>query len=217
MEPSKLFKLVIVPAMFDTAFMVSITFIIATIIGFTVAILMVCCDENGLTPHPVIYKLLDSIVNLLRSFPFIILIVAIIPITRILVGTSIGKVAAVVPLIFASAPFIARLFEGVLKEVDPNVIEAARSFGATNIQIVFKVMVKEAIPSIVLILTLAIISILGLSAMAGAVGGGGLGAVAITYGYQSFDNFAMYSTVIILVVVVQAIQWIGNMLYKMLL
>ena len=217
MEPSKLFQMVIIPAFFDTTFMVAITFVIATVIGFAVAVFMVCCDENGLTPHPLVYKLLDSIVNLLRSFPFIILIVAIIPITRMVVGTSIGKVAAIVPLVFASAPFIARLFEGVLKEVDPNVIEAARSFGATNIQIIFKVMVKEAIPSIVLILTLAMISILGLSAMAGVVGGGGLGAVAITYGYQSFDNFAMYSTVVILVVVVQVIQWIGNMLYKTLL
>ncbi|MFH0995116.1 MAG: methionine ABC transporter permease [Pseudomonadota bacterium] len=217
MEPVKLFKMVIVPAVFNTMFMVSVTFIIAAGIGFVVAVLMVCCDDNGLTPHPLVYKVLDSIVNLLRSFPFIILIVAMIPITRMIVGTSIGKVAAIVPLVFASAPFIARLLETILKEVDFSVIEAARSFGATNIQIIFKVMVKEAIPSIVLNLTLAIISILGLSAMAGAVGGGGLGAVAIIYGYQSFDNFAMYSTVMILIILVQIIQWIGKFLYKMLL
>ncbi len=217
MEPATLFKMVIVPAILNTMFMVSVTFIIATSIGFAVAVIMVCCDDNGLTPHPVVHKTLDSIVNLLRSFPFIILIVAMIPITRIIVGTSIGKVAAIVPLVFASAPFIARLFETIFKEVDLSVIEAARSFGATNIQIIFKVMVKEAIPSIVLNLTLAIISILGLSAMAGAVGGGGLGAVAIIYGYQSFDDFAMYSTVMILIIAVALIQGIGKLLYKKLL
>lgn len=216
MEPAKLINLVIIPAFFNTIFMVSVTFVIAVAIGFVIAVLMVCCDKNGLTPHPVVYKALDSIVNVLRSFPFIVLIVAMIPVTRMIVGTSIGKVAAIVPLVFAAAPFIARLLETILKEVDVNIIEAARSFGATNTQIIFRVMVKESIPSIVLNLTVAIISILGFSAMAGAVGGGGLGAVAIIYGYQSFDNFAMYSTVAILIVLVQIIQWTGKLLYKML-
>ncbi len=208
---------VIIPAFFDTTFMVICTFVISTIIGFVLAILMVSCDEYGLSPNPSVYKVLNVIVNVLRSFPFIILIVAMIPITRLIVGTSIGRVAAIVPLVFASAPFIARLVETSLKEVNAGVIEAAQSFGATNKQIIFKVMIKEAIPSIVLNLTLAIITILGLSAMAGTVGGGGLGSVAIIYGYQSFNQFAMYFTVAILIVVVQILQYIGNWLYKKLL
>lgn len=217
LEPSKMLSRVIVPALFDTLFMVFFVFVISTIIGFALSILLTCCDKNGLAPNSTAYKTLNTVVNILRSFPFIILIVAMIPITRLIVGTSIGKVAAIVPLVFAAAPFIARLIETCLKEVDVSLIEAAKSFGATNMQIVFKVMVKESIPSIILNLTLAIISILGLSAMAGAVGGGGLGAVAIIYGYQSFNNFALYTTVVILIIIVQIVQWIGNTLHKKLL
>ena len=159
---------------------------------------------------------MSAIINVLRSVPFIILAVAIIPFTRIIVGTSVGENAAIVPLTIASSPFIARLIESSLKEVNPSLIEAAKSFGASNSQIIFKVMIKEAIPSIVSNLTLATITILGLTAMAGAVGAGGLGAVGLTYGYQSFNDTIMYSTVFLLMLVVGIIQVLGNLMYKKL-
>ena len=159
---------------------------------------------------------LGLIVNILRSFPFMILIVAMIPITRMIVGTSIGETAAIVPITVGSAPFIARLIESSLDEVDKGLIEAARSFGATNTQIIFKVMVKEATPSIITGITLSAITILGYTAMAGAVGAGGLGNVALMYGYQQFDKNVMIFTVVSLVVVVQIIQGLGDFLYKKL-
>ena len=153
---------------------------------------------------------------MLRSFPFIILIVAIIPFTRAIVGTSIGETAAIVPLTIAAAPFVARIIEGALKEVDPGVIEAAKSFGASNTQIIFKVMIKEAVPSIISGLTLTVISIIGYSAMAGSVGAGGIGKLAISYGFQRFNTEVMIVTVVILIIIVQALQSLGNYLYKKL-
>ena len=156
------------------------------------------------------------IVNIFRSFPFIILIVALIPFTRAIVGTSIGVEAAVVPITIGAAPFIARVIEGALNEVDKGLIEAAKSFGATKRQIVFKVMIKEAMPSIISGITLSVISILGYTAMAGAVGAGGLGNVALTYGHQRFDTVVMVYTVITLVIIVQIIQGLGNLAYKKL-
>ena len=172
--------------------------------------------EDGLRPNKIIYKVLDVIINILRSFPFIILMVFIIPLTRAIVGTSIGKEAAIVPLTFAAAPFVARIIESSLREVDKGVIEAAKSFGASDFQIIFKVMLKEAVPSIVSGLTLTIISIIGYSAMAGTVGGGGLGYLAVSYGYQRFQKDVMIVTVIILIIIVQALQMLGNYLYKKL-
>ena len=151
-----------------------------------------------------------------RSFPFIILIVALIPFTRAIVGTSIGVEAAVVPITIGAAPFIARVIEGALNEVDKGLIEAAKSFGATKRQIVFKVMIKEAMPSIISGITLSVISILGYTAMAGAVGAGGLGNVALTYGHQRFDTAVMVYTVITLAIIVQIIQGLGNLAYKKL-
>ena len=156
------------------------------------------------------------IVNVFRSFPFIILIVAISSFTRLVVGTSIGNTAALVPITVGTAPFMARLIESSLNEVDKGLIEAAKSFGATNVQIIFKVMVKESVPSIVLGVTLTIISVLGYTAIAGAVGAGGLGNVAIVYGYQQFDKNVMLFTVIALVILVQIIQNLGDFLYKKL-
>lgn len=156
------------------------------------------------------------IVNIFRSFPFIILIVAISSFTRLVVGTSIGNTAALVPITVGTAPFIARLIESSLNEVDKGLIEAAKSFGATNVQIIFKVMVKESVPSIVLGVTLTIISVLGYTAIAGAVGAGGLGNVAIVYGYQQFDKNVMFFTVVALVILVQIIQNLGDFLYKKL-
>ena len=196
--------------------MVGISTILATLIGFILAIVLVVTDEGGLKPNKIINSILGFIVNTLRSFPFIILVVAIIPLTRAIVGKSIGETAALVPLTIGAAPFIARVIEGALKEVDKGLIEAAKSFGASDFQIIFKVMVKEAMPSIISGITLSIISIIGYSAMAGAVGAGGVGAVALTYGYQRFDNAVMIYTVITLIIIVQLLQGAGNLAYRKL-
>lgn len=190
--------------------------IFSVILGFILAVILTISAEDGLRPNKIIYKVLDVIINILRSFPFIILMVFIIPLTRAIVGTSIGKEAAIVPLTFAAAPFVARIIESSLREVDKGVIEAAKSFGASDFQIIFKVMLKEAVPSIVSGLTLTIISIIGYSAMAGTVGGGGLGYLAVSYGYQRFQKDVMIVTVIILIIIVQALQMLGNYLYKKL-
>ncbi|GAE02035.1 methionine ABC transporter permease [Clostridium botulinum B str. Osaka05] len=215
-EITTLIKQIILPSLWETIYMIIIATILSAVIGFILAIVLVITDEKGIKPNKIIYGILSAIINVLRSVPFIILAVAIIPFTRSVVGTSIGKDAAIVPLIIASAPFIARLIESSLKEVNPSLIEAAKSFGASNVQIIFKVMVKEAIPSINLNLTLATITILGLTAMAGAVGAGGLGAVGLTYGYQSFNDTIMYTTLVLLVIIVGIIQFAGNIIYKKL-
>lgn len=210
------FKDVLLEAIEKTLYMVGFTTVLATLIGFLLAIILVVTDKDGLRPNKIIYSILDFVINIFRSFPFIILIVAIIPFTRFIVGKSIGETAALVPLTIGASPFIARVIEGALKEVDKGLIEAAKSFGASDLQIIFKVMVKEALPSIASGVTLSIISIIGYTAMAGAVGAGGLGAVALTYGYQRFDTKVMIYTVITLIVLVQFIQSIGNLAYKKL-
>ena len=158
---------ILIEALGQTIYMVGISTILATLIGFILAIVLVVTDDGGLKPNKIINSILGFIVNTLRSFPFIILVVAIIPLTRAIVGKSIGETAALVPLTIGAAPFIARVIEGALKEVDKGLIEAAKSFGASNFQIIFKVMVKEAMPSIISGITLSIISIIGYSAMAG--------------------------------------------------
>ncbi|WP_294389111.1 methionine ABC transporter permease [uncultured Clostridium sp.] len=207
---------ILIEALGQTIYMVGISTILATLIGFILAIVLVVTDEGGLKPNKIINSILGFVVNTLRSFPFIILVVAIIPLTRAIVGKSIGETAALVPLTIGAAPFIARVIEGALKEVDKGLIEAAKSFGASDFQIIFKVMVKEAMPSIISGITLSIISIIGYSAMAGAVGAGGVGAVALTYGYQRFDNAVMIYTVITLIIIVQLLQGAGNLAYKKL-
>ena len=213
---STFFTDILIEALGQTIYMVGISTILATLIGFILAIVLVVTDEGGLKPNKIINSILGFIVNTLRSFPFIILVVAIIPLTRAIVGKSIGETAALVPLTIGAAPFIARVIEGALKEVDKGLIEAAKSFGASDFQIIFKVMVKEAMPSIISGITLSIISIIGYSAMAGAVGAGGVGAVALTYGYQRFDNAVMIYTVITLIIIVQLLQGAGNLAYRKL-
>ncbi|GIM30448.1 methionine ABC transporter permease [Clostridium polyendosporum] len=210
------FKEILLKELGITLYMVGISTLLSTIIGFILAIILIITDKNGLRPNKIIYKSLDFVINTLRSFPFIILIVVLIPLTRFIVGKSIGEVAALVPLTIGAAPFIARIIEGSLKEVDKGLIEAAKSFGASDYQIIFKVMIKEAMPSIVSGITLSIISILGYTAMAGAVGAGGLGKVAIAYGYQRFDNNVILYTSITLVVLVQLLQSAGDYAYKKL-
>jgi len=207
---------ILIEALGETIYMVGISTILATLIGFILAIVLVVTNDGGLKPNKIINSILGFVVNTLRSFPFIILVVAIIPLTRAIVGKSIGETAALVPLTIGAAPFIARVIEGALKEVDKGLIEAAKSFGASDFQIIFKVMVKEAMPSIISGITLSIISIIGYSAMAGAVGAGGVGAVALTYGYQRFDNAVMTYTVITLILIVQLLQGAGNLAYRKL-
>ncbi len=215
-EISRLLLQIVIPELGRTLFMVSVSTLLATLLGTLLAIILILTYKNGLKPNPYLYQCLDTLINIVRSFPFIILIVAIIPFTRAIIGTSIGEKAALVPLTLAGAPFIARIIEGSLREVDKDLIEAAKSFGASKRQIIFKIMLPEALPSIISGITLAVIAILGCTAMAGAVGAGGLGAVAITYGYANFDNTVMYGTVFVLILLVQLLQAAGNFFYKLL-
>ena len=207
---------IVLDALKETLIMVFTSTIFAVILEFIPAILLTVTANDGLKPNKIIYNILDFIVNTLRSFPFVILMVIIVPLTRFIVGKSIGTTAAIVPLTIAAAPFVARVIESSLREVDKGVIEAAKAFGASNFQIIFKVMLKEAIPSIMSGITLTIISIVGYSAMAGAIGGGGLGDVAIRYGYQRFQTDVMVVTCIILIIVVQLLQFLGNYFYNKL-
>ncbi len=212
----KYFKGIIAPSISVTLKMLGFTMLFAFVLGFILAIALVITRPDGLRPNKKVYKVLDFIVNSVRSFPIIILIVAISPVTRMIVGTTIGEKAAILPLTIAATPFLAKILENAFIQVDKQLIEAARSFGASDTQIIFRVMLKEAIPSIVSGTTLATITYLACTTMAGAVGAGGLGAVALNYGYQSFNNTVLYTSVLILFLMVQLIQWTGDWLYKKL-
>lgn len=179
------------------------------LLGLPVGILLAVTDRDGIHPNAVIYKIFDVIVNILRSIPFLILLILLIPFTRALVGKSYGPTATIVPLVIAAAPFIARMVESSLKEVDAGVVEAARSMGADNFTIITKVLLVEARTSLVVGSTIALGTILGYSAMAGSVGGGGLGDIAIRYGYYRYETDIMVVTVILLIVLVQIFQTIG--------
>lgn len=207
---------ILIKAFGESIYMVSFSTLFSLILGFIVAILLILTAPDGLKPNKTIYSVLDAVINILRSFPFIILIVSIAPLTKLIAGKSIGQTAAIVPLTIAAAPFVARVIESALKEVDKGVVEAAKSFGASNTQIIFKVMLKEAVPSIISGLTLTVISIIGYSAMAGTVGAGGLGDLAVRYGYQRYQTDIMIVTVIILIIIVQVLQSLGNYFYKKL-
>ena len=198
----------------ETLYMVGVSALIATIFGMPLGVFLATSGKGELFAAPWINRVLGVIVNATRSTPFIILVVAIIPLTRLIAGTSIGTSAAIVPLTIAATPFIARLIEGAIREVDQGLVEAARAFGATPLQIVLKVLIPEALPGIVLGLTLAIVSLLGFSAMVGAVGGGGLGDLGIRYGYQRFMPEMMLAVVVVLIVLVQAVQSIGDRLAR---
>ncbi|MEZ0171979.1 methionine ABC transporter permease [Microvirga sp. TS319] len=198
----------------ETLYMVAVAALIATLIGLPLGVFLATSGKGELFAAPWVNRVLGVIVNATRSTPFIILVVAIIPFTRLIAGTSIGTNAAIVPLTIAAAPFIARLIEGAIREVDQGLVEAARAFGASPLQIVLKVLIPEALPGIVLGLTLAIVSLLGFSAMVGAVGGGGLGDLGIRYGYQRFMPEMMLAVVVVLIVLVQAVQSIGDRLAR---
>ena len=205
-----------VKASYETLYMVFGTTFFSVILGFIPAIVLVLTAPDGLKPNKIVYQILDFIVNTFRSFPFIILLILVIPVTRAIVGTSLGSTAAIVPLTISDIPFVARVIESALRSVDPGLIEAAKSFGASDIQIIFRVYFKEAFPSIISGIILTMISIIGYTAMAGSVGGGGLGDVAIRRGYQAYNLKYLFATSIILIVIVQIIQNIGNYLYKKL-
>lgn len=209
-----LFKDILLPALLDTLYMVSVSTFFTVILGFIPAVILIITSPKGLKPNALIYKSLNLVINMLRSFPFIILMISIFPLTKFIVGTTIGTNAAIVPLTLGAAPFAARIIESALLEVDYGIIEAAKSVGANTHQIIFKVMIKEAMPTIILGITLTIINIIGYSAMAGTIGGGGLGDIAVKYGYYRFQTDIMIYTVIILIIVVQIIQGLGNLLYR---
>jgi D-methionine transport system permease protein len=200
----------IVQATGESLFMVAVAALFGTLFGLPLGIFLATSRKGELFEAPAINKILGVIVNATRSTPFIILVVAIIPFTRLIAGTSIGSGAAIVPLTIASAPFIARLVEGAIREVDSGLIETASSFGATPLQVVLKVLIPEALPGLVLALTLAVVSLLGYSAMVGAVGGGGLGDLGIRYGYQRFMPDMMLAVVVVLIALVQSVQTAGD-------
>ena len=206
----------IVEATGDTLLMVAVAAGLGTVFGLPLGVFLATSGRGELFAAPHANRALGLVVNATRSTPFIILVVAIIPFTRLVAGTSIGTNAAIVPLTVAATPFIARLIEGAIREVDQGLVEAARAFGASPVRIVRKVLIPEALPGIVLGLTLAIVSLLGFSAMVGAVGGGGLGDLGIRYGYQRFMPDVMATVVIVLIVLVQAVQSVGDRLARRL-
>ncbi len=203
-------------ALGETVYMVVISMAIASLIGIPLGVLLHTTDKGQVLENLPLNQIIGSIVNAVRSIPFIILMVAIIPFTRLLVGSAIGTTAAIVPLVIASIPFIGRQVETSLKEVPAGLVEAALSMGATPAQIITKVLLPEAMPGIVSQLTTVIIALVGESAMAGAIGGGGLGDLAIRYGYQRFRPEIMLATVVVLIVLVQLVQLLGNALAKKL-
>lgn len=198
----------------DTLYMTLTSTLFAYILGFPIAIALILFKKDGLRPMPVVYRIMDFIVNILRSVPFLILLILVIPITKLIVGKSYGSTATIVPLVIAAAPFVARLIESSLSEVDSGVIEAAQSMGASIKTIVFKVLIPEAKTSLLTGCTIALATILGYSAMAGIVGGGGLGDIAIRYGYYRYQVDIMFITVIMLVILVQILQEIGMRIAK---
>lgn len=200
----------------ETVYMVFFSTFFSVILGFIPAIVLTLTAPDGLKPNKAVYQVLDFLINTFRSFPFIILIVLIIPFTRFIAGTSLGATACIVPLTVSAIPFVARVIETALRGVDKGLIEAAKSFGANSFQIIIRVYLKEAFPGILSGITLTLISLVGYSAMGGAVGAGGLGDVAIRRGYQAYNIKYLIVTSLILIIFVQIVQNIGNWLYKKL-
>lgn len=200
-------------ALWETVYVTLLSTLFAILIGLPLGMLLVAGDPKGIRPMPgILMKIINVVINFLRSIPFLILIVVVIPLTRLIVGTSVGTVASIVPLVVAAFPFVARLVESSLREVNPNIIETAQSMGATPMQILLRVMLPEAVPSLITNFTLAITTILGYTAMSGAIGGGGLGNIAIMIGYNRYKYAVLYAAVIVLVLLVQVIQSFGTWL-----
>lgn len=196
----------------ETLYMTLLSTLMGYIIGLPMGVLLAVSDKDGLKPNRVLYRILDVIANIVRSIPFLILLILLIPFTRLVVGKSYGSTATVVPLVIAAGPFIARMVESSLKEVDEGVIEAARSMGAGNFRIIMKVLLVEARTSLINGATIAVGTILGYSAMAGTIGGGGLGDIAIRYGYHRYQADIMIVTVVLLIILVQIFQMVGTTL-----
>ncbi|MGL5088088.1 MAG: methionine ABC transporter permease [Cetobacterium sp.] len=199
-----------VRAIGETLVMVSISGIISTLIGLTMGVVLVITKKDGILENRFINNILGKFINIFRSIPFVILLAALIPVTRFFMGTTIGLKGAIVPLIFGSAPFVARQIESALLSVDSGVIEAAHSMGSTPFEIIYRVLLREALPEIIYSLIITTVSLIGFSAVAGTVGGGGLGDFAIRYGYQHFKTDIMIVTIVILVALITAIQWSGE-------
>lgn len=206
----ELMRELIIPGFLDTLYMVFFSTIFAVLMGLPLGVILLITADDHILPNRLINNLISSIVNIFRSLPFIILIIILFPLSRLILNTAIGSTAAIVPLSIAAAPFVARVVESALKEVPWGMIEAAKSMGATNWQIIRKVLLPESISALVLGLTLTVINILGYTAMAGAIGAGGVGDLAIRYGFQRFRTDVLWITVIILVLLVQMIQGLGN-------
>ena len=200
-------------ALWETVYVTVLATAFALLIGLPLGILLVAGEKNGVLPIPSwLLHIINIVINLLRSVPFLILMIMVIPLTRAIVGTSVGTVASIVPLVIASFPFVSRLVESSLREVNPNIIEAAQSMGASPLQIIVKVMIPESIPSLLSNITIAITTILGYSAMSGIIGGGGLGKIAINYGYYRYKDLVMILAVILLIILVQIFQTVGTKL-----
>jgi D-methionine transport system permease protein len=200
----------LLPAFNETIYMVLFSMIFSLFIGIPVGILLYVTKPDNILPMNKLNKILDLIVNIGRSFPFIILMILVLPISRFIVGTTIGSTASIVPLSISAAPFVARIIEGAVSEVDRGIIEASISLGASKFEIITKVLIPEALPSLIHGITLTIINLIGYSAMAGVIGGGGLGDVAIRYGYQRFQVDIMFISVISIIILVQIVQFTGN-------
>lgn len=203
-------------ALYETLYMVTVSLVIGALIGIPLGILLVVTRKNGIWSNTILHQVLNPIINILRSIPFIILLIAIVPFTKLLVGTSIGTTAAIVPLTVYVAPYIARLVENSLLEVDDGIIEAAKAMGGSPLQIIRYFLLPEALGSLILAITTAIIGLIGSTAMAGAVGGGGIGDLALVYGYQRFDTIVIVITVIVLIIIVQIIQTLGNFIARVI-
>ena len=210
-EALRIFRAEFPLAVWETFYVTVVATLFACLLGLPLGILLVVGDKNGVLPLPAwLYKTLDVIINLLRSIPFLILMIMVFPLTRLVIGTTVGTTASIVPLTIAAFPFIARLVETSLREVDPNILEAAQSMGCTPMQIICKVMLPESVPSLIANLTIAITTILGYSAMSGIIGGGGLGKIAINYGYYRYRYLVMLLAVVLLILMVQLFQTVGT-------
>lgn len=200
----------VIPSLLQTLYMVFFSTVFSILIGFPLGILLVITEKGNIWGKPILNNVLNSIINLLRSFPFLILMILLFPLSKLIIGKTIGTTATIVPLSIAAAPFVARVMESSLKEVDRGVIELSLSMGATTPQIITRVLIPEALPSIILGITLTIINIIGYSAMAGSIGGGGLGDLAIRFGLYRFQTDVMVIAVIIIIILVQSVQFVGN-------
>lgn len=209
-------KKIVLPAFNETLYMVFFSSLFSVILGIFIGIILYVTEKDGILENKTINRILGIIVNIGRSVPFVILMIAVFPLSKFIVGTTLGSKAAIVPLTVAAIPFVARMIEACLKEIDKGVIEASISMGASEWQIIYKVLIPESISSIIATITTTVISIIGYSAMAGTIGGGGLGSIAITYGYQRYRDDILIISVVLMVILVQIVQTIGNILGKKL-